>query len=136
MRYIDKTIVKIYNKILNNIESGFCSADSTDEFFENLIATTYIFEKTIKEEEYYLINGTSGGIGLYIKKQSLFDCFESICYSEYYEDLNSLPHMKKKDKAIFIESITDSLTKELLSFCNSKSFYLKDQIRVSNCTNF
>lgn len=136
MRYIDKTIVKIYNKILNNIESGFCSADSTDEFFEDLIETDYIFEKKIKEEDYYLINGTSVGIGLYIKKQSLFDCFDSICNSEYYEELNSLSHMRKKDKILFLESLTDSLTRDILAYCNSKNFHLKDQIKVSNCTNF
>ena len=136
MRYIDKAIVKIYNKILSNIESGFCSADSTDEFFEDLIDTDYIFEKIIKEEEYFLINGTSGGIGLYIKKQSLFYCFESICNSEYYEELSSLCHMKKKDKNLFLETITNSLTGDILSYCNSKNFHLKDHIRVSNCTNF
>lgn len=136
MRYIDKTILKIYNKILNNIESGFCSQYATEEFFEDLMNNEYIFEKEIKNDIYYLINGSSTGIGLYIKKDSLFVCFESLCNSEYYEELHSLSHMKKKDKPVFLESIADTLTKDILSYCNSKNFHLKEDIRVSNCTNF
>ena len=136
MRYIDKTIAKIYQKILENIERGFCSSESTDDFFEDLIKTEYIFEKKIKGDNYFLINGTKVGIGLYIRKESLFLYFESICNSEYYEELSSISHMKKKDKSLFLENIADSLTKDILFYCNSKNFHMKEEILVSNCINF
>ena len=136
MRYIDKVIKKLFIFSINKIKDDSNNCESLLGYYEESKDVNLIYIKSIKDEKFILINGGSSGVGLYILEETLFYIFESLCNSEYYDELTSIYSMKKNLKQDFYNDMSLKIMISTLEICNSKNFYLKENIRASNCIEF
>lgn len=136
MRYIDKVIKKLFIFSINSLKNNLNESDTICNYYEQNKELELIYFKSINDEKLFLINGDSSGIGLYIPEETIFYIFESLCNSEYYEDITEIYSMKKEFKKYFYNNMSSKIIISTLEICNSKNFYLKDKIKASNCIEF
>lgn len=136
MKYIDRVVIKMFKDSLDIIKNGKTNLLELKDFYETTNDTEYIYNKKFFDEDYYLINATSSGIGVFIKNETFLYVFEKIALNDFEEEISKLARTKKNKKKVVFNSILKEVLIKTIQECNSKEFNFKDDIRISNCTEF
>lgn len=136
MKYIDRVVIKMFKDSLDIIKNGKTNLLELKDFYETINDTEYIYNKKFFDEDYCLINATSSGIGVFIKNETFLYVFEKIALNDFEEDIAKLARTKKNEKKVIFNSILKEVLIKTIQECNSKEFNFKDDIRISNCTEF